>query len=146
LLPLGRDWIRSPRPMASPQTPQTDAYLAVIATRLAYGVAAAQRGMAMRRSLTGQYAQCPLRRLTGDPPRHAHRATAFPAGQSELILIYLALAELVDVLMSYCERPRGEIGRKVCGNLLPPRQLPGCSRPGWAPGRGWALKHHLSRC
>jgi hypothetical protein len=41
--------------MASPQTPQTDAYLAVIATRLAYGVAAGQRGMAMRRSPRGQY-------------------------------------------------------------------------------------------
>jgi hypothetical protein len=46
LLPLGRDWIRSPGLTASPQTPQTVAYLAVIATRQAYGVAV-QRGMAM---------------------------------------------------------------------------------------------------
>ena len=39
LLPLGRDWIRSPGLTAVPQTPQTVAYLAVIATLQAYGVA-----------------------------------------------------------------------------------------------------------
>jgi hypothetical protein len=33
--------------MASPQTPQLVAYLAVIATRPAYGVVAGQRGIAM---------------------------------------------------------------------------------------------------
>jgi hypothetical protein len=47
LLPLGRDWIRSPGLTASPQTPQTVAYLAVIATRQAYGAAVGQRSMAM---------------------------------------------------------------------------------------------------
>jgi hypothetical protein len=39
----------------------------VIATRLAYGVAAGQRGMAMRRSPGGQYAECPRQPPHGDP-------------------------------------------------------------------------------
>jgi len=33
--------------------------------------------------------------LTGDPPGHARRATAFFAGDNELILTDLVLAELV---------------------------------------------------
>jgi predicted nucleic acid-binding protein len=50
-----------------------------------------------------------VRHLTGDPPRQAHRATAFLAGQNELILTDLVLAELVYVLESYYERPRDEV-------------------------------------
>ena len=52
----------------------------------------------------------------GEPLRQAHRATVFLAGQNELILTDLTLAELFYVLESYYARPRGEVGRKACGN------------------------------
>lgn len=47
-----------------------------------------------------------VRHLTGEPPGQARRATAFLAGDHELILTDLVLAELVYVLESYYERPR----------------------------------------
>jgi predicted nucleic acid-binding protein len=47
-----------------------------------------------------------VRHLTGDPPGQARRATIFLAGDDELILTDLVLAELVYVLESYYERPR----------------------------------------
>ena len=50
-----------------------------------------------------------VRHLTGDPPAQAQRATALFAGDDELILTDLVLAELVYVLESYYERPRHEI-------------------------------------
>ena len=44
--------------------------------------------------------------------RRSSQGDCFLAGQNELILTDLALAELVDVLETYCERPRGEDGRQ----------------------------------
>ena len=50
-----------------------------------------------------------VRHLTGDPPRLARRATAFLAGDNELMLTDLVMAELIYVLESYYERPRAEV-------------------------------------
>jgi len=50
-----------------------------------------------------------VRHLTGDPPAQARRATAWLAGRHQLILVDLVLAELVYVLESFYERPRGEV-------------------------------------
>ena len=50
-----------------------------------------------------------VRHLTGDPPGQARRATAFLAGDDELVLTDLVMAELVYVLESYYERPRKEV-------------------------------------
>lgn len=50
-----------------------------------------------------------VRHLTGHPPAQARRATAFLAGDGELILTDLVLAELVYVLESYYDRPRAEV-------------------------------------
>ena len=50
-----------------------------------------------------------VRHLTGDPPAQARRATALLGGRHELLLVDLVLAELVYVLESYYERPRGEV-------------------------------------
>jgi predicted nucleic acid-binding protein len=50
-----------------------------------------------------------VRHLTGDPPGQARRATALLGGRHELLLTDLVLAELVYVLESYYERPRGEV-------------------------------------
>jgi predicted nucleic acid-binding protein len=50
-----------------------------------------------------------VRHLTGDPPAQARRATTLLGGRHTLILTDLVLAELVYVLGSYYERPRGEV-------------------------------------
>ena len=50
-----------------------------------------------------------VRHLTGDPPSQARRATAFLRASHELVLPDLILAELVYVLESFYERPRGEV-------------------------------------
>ena len=50
-----------------------------------------------------------VRHLTGDPPGQARRATAFLAGDNELVLADLMFAELVYVLESYYGRPRNEV-------------------------------------
>ena len=50
-----------------------------------------------------------VRHLTGDPPAQARRATAWLARRHELILVDLVLAELIYVLESFYERPRGEV-------------------------------------
>ena len=50
-----------------------------------------------------------VRHLTGDPPAQARRATSLLRGRHELLLTDLVLAELVYVLESYYERPRGEV-------------------------------------
>ena len=49
-----------------------------------------------------------VRHLTGDPPSQARRATALLAGDHELLLTDLVLAELVYVLESFYQRPREE--------------------------------------
>jgi len=58
-----------------------------------------------------------VRHLTGDPPAQARRATAFLRQADELILTDLILAELVYVLESYYERPRGDV-TKLSRSLL----------------------------
>lgn len=50
-----------------------------------------------------------IRHLTGDPPEQAQRATRFLQRSDELVLVDLIFAELIYVLESYYERPRGEI-------------------------------------
>lgn len=50
-----------------------------------------------------------VRHLTGEPPTQAHRATALLAGDNQLILTDLVMAELVYVLESYYKRPRDEV-------------------------------------
>jgi predicted nucleic acid-binding protein len=50
-----------------------------------------------------------VRHLTGEPPAQARSATALLAGDDELILTDLVLAEFVYVLESYYERPRKEV-------------------------------------
>lgn len=50
-----------------------------------------------------------VRHLTGEPPAQARRAKALLAGDDELILPDLVMAELVYVLESYYERPRDAV-------------------------------------
>lgn len=50
-----------------------------------------------------------VRHLTGEPSAQARRATALLAGDDELILSDLIMAELVYVLESYYERPRKDV-------------------------------------
>ncbi len=50
-----------------------------------------------------------IRHLTGDPRTQAQRATAFLAGDHDLILADLILAEMVYVLESYYEHPRRQV-------------------------------------
>ena len=52
-----------------------------------------------------------VRHLTGDPPAEARRASAFLSTGHVLLLTDVILAELVYVLSSYSERPRGEVAR-----------------------------------
>jgi predicted nucleic acid-binding protein len=61
-----------------------------------------------------------VRHLTGDPPAQARRATAFLAGDDELILTDLIVAELVYVLESYYEQPRNEVAQAVRSLLALP--------------------------
>ena len=50
-----------------------------------------------------------VRHLTGDPPTTAKRATAFLAGQPELYLADLIVAETVYVLESFYQAPRDQV-------------------------------------
>ena len=50
-----------------------------------------------------------VRHLTGDPPAMAKRATAFLAGEPELYLADLIVAETVYVLESFYKAPRDEV-------------------------------------
>jgi predicted nucleic acid-binding protein len=50
-----------------------------------------------------------VRHLTGDPPSQARRAAALLAGDHELLLTDLVLAELVYVLESFYRRPREQV-------------------------------------
>src|SRR5437868_14608217 len=61
-----------------------------------------------------------VRHLTGEPPAQARRATAFLAGDDDLILSDLITAELVYVLESYYGRPRNEVARAVRALLALP--------------------------
>lgn len=54
-----------------------------------------------------------VRRLTGDPPEQARRATAFLRTAELLRLADLIVAELVYVLESVYERPRPEVAALV---------------------------------
>ena len=61
-----------------------------------------------------------VRHLTGDPPSQARRATALLAGDHELLLTDLVLAELVYVLESFYQRPRGEVAEAARSLLALP--------------------------
>ena len=50
-----------------------------------------------------------VRHLTGDPPASARRATRFLAETPDLLLADVIVAELVDVLESVYEQPRGGV-------------------------------------
>lgn len=54
-----------------------------------------------------------VRHLTNDPPDQARRATAILENAERLILTDVVVAELVYVLESYYERPRGQIAESV---------------------------------
>jgi predicted nucleic acid-binding protein len=51
-----------------------------------------------------------VRHLTGDPPELAARATACLQSEPELLLADLIVAETVNVLESFYESPRAQIG------------------------------------
>ncbi len=50
-----------------------------------------------------------VRHLTGDPPSQARRASAFLAGDHELVLTDVIVAELVFVLESFYGQPRERV-------------------------------------
>jgi len=50
-----------------------------------------------------------IRHLTGDPPEMAARATAYLSQTDELVLADLVVAEVVYVLESFYEAPRGRV-------------------------------------
>lgn len=54
-----------------------------------------------------------IRHLTGDPPDHARRATAFLADADELLLPDLIVAEVVYVLESFYEVAADEVAGLV---------------------------------
>jgi predicted nucleic acid-binding protein len=54
-----------------------------------------------------------VRRLTGDPPDQARRATSFLAQADELLLTDLIAAELVSVLESFYEVERARVAELV---------------------------------
>ncbi len=61
-----------------------------------------------------------VRHLTGDPPTQAKRASAFLAGDHELILADLVLAELIYVLESYYRHPRRRVAEATRSLLALP--------------------------
>ena len=65
-----------------------------------------------------------VRHLTGDPPSQARRATALLAGDHELLLTDLVLAELVYVLESFYQRPRAEVAEAARSLLALPSIAP----------------------
>jgi len=50
-----------------------------------------------------------VRHLTGDPPAMAKRATDFLRSESELLLTDVIAAEMVYVLESFYDAPRGQV-------------------------------------
>lgn len=54
-----------------------------------------------------------VRHLTGDPPDMAERATAYLTAAPELLLTDLIVAEMVYVLESFYEVPRGQVAESV---------------------------------
>jgi predicted nucleic-acid-binding protein len=61
-----------------------------------------------------------VRHLTGDPPAQARRATAFLGAARQLVLVDMVLAELVYVLESVYEQPRGRVAEAVRSVLALP--------------------------
>ena len=61
-----------------------------------------------------------VRHLTGEPPAQARRATGLLAGDDELILSDLVVAELVYVMESYYARPRDEVANAARALLALP--------------------------
>jgi predicted nucleic acid-binding protein len=54
-----------------------------------------------------------VRHLTGDPPEMAARATAYLRSETHLLLTDLVAAEMVYVLESFYETPRGEVAQAL---------------------------------
>jgi predicted nucleic acid-binding protein len=54
-----------------------------------------------------------VRHLTGDPPEMAARATAYLQSENDLLLTDLVAGEMVYVLESFYETPRGEVAQAV---------------------------------
>lgn len=54
-----------------------------------------------------------VRHLTGDPPAMAERATRFLAGERDLLLADLIVAETVYVLESFYEAPRDQVAEAI---------------------------------
>jgi predicted nucleic acid-binding protein len=54
-----------------------------------------------------------VRHLTGQPPAMAKRATAFLAGDTELLLADVIVAETVYVLESFYETPRPQVAEAI---------------------------------
>lgn len=61
-----------------------------------------------------------VRHLTGDPPAQARRATRYLERADELLLADLIAAEVVYVLESYYEVPRGQVAETVRAILAYP--------------------------
>lgn len=54
-----------------------------------------------------------VRHLTGEPPAQAARATRYLATADELLLPDLIVAEVADVLESFCETPRTQVAETL---------------------------------
>ena len=54
-----------------------------------------------------------VRHLTGEPPAMAERATRFLAGERDLLLTDLIVAEAVYVLESFYEAPRSQVAEAI---------------------------------
>lgn len=61
-----------------------------------------------------------IRHLAWDPPGQGRRATGILRARNELILTDLVVAEMVDVLESFYERPRDEIAGMIRALLALP--------------------------
>jgi predicted nucleic acid-binding protein len=61
-----------------------------------------------------------VRHLTGDPPAQARRATRYLERADELLLADLIAAEVVYVLESYYEVPRGQVAETLRAILAYP--------------------------
>jgi predicted nucleic acid-binding protein len=61
-----------------------------------------------------------VRHLTGDPPAQARRATRYLENADELLLADLIAAEVVYVLESYYDAPRGQVAETLRAILAYP--------------------------
>jgi predicted nucleic acid-binding protein len=61
-----------------------------------------------------------VRHLTGDPPAQARRATRYLEKADELLLADLIAAEVVYVLESYYDAPRGQVAETLRAILAYP--------------------------